>query len=180
MAQSTFQGPVRSLNGFMTQGPGSVVALNAAALTIDPAIHGGRTIIASYTAGTCTITLPAVDNSADGASSGPGSDPNNTSNIGVVYNIFVAATNTNTLKIRTTSSSPGDLFVGSLSSSLSAGASTLYVPNGSSNDVINLNGTTTGGIAGSYLTIQAVDTNKYLVQGDLIGSGTLATPFADA
>jgi len=61
----------------------------------------------------------------------------------------------------------------------SSGATYGYAP-GASNDVINLNGTTTGGIAGSTITVTVVAANKYLVQGVLLGSGSVATPFADA
>jgi hypothetical protein len=176
MAISTFQGPVRSLNGFISQGPGTTPALSGS-FTLDPVTHGGKTIFYSGTSG--TITLPLVNASLDPNQSGPGSDPNTSNNEGVVYTIFVSAATTGTLKIRTTSSTPGDLFVGGLVMALAGGAANLYVPNGSSNDVINLNGTTQGGIAGSYLTIVAIAANRYLVQGVLIGSGTLATPFAD-
>ena len=181
MGQSTFQGPVRSLNGLYTQGPGTVVPLTAATLTVDPATHGGRLIFVDVA--TTTITLPAVNVTADPATSGPGSDPNTANNQGVVYTFFIATTAT-AIKIRTTSSSPGDLFVGSLISgkdgTLTAGGTATFVPNGSSNDVISMAGTTTGGIAGSYITVVAVAANKYLVQGVLIGSGTLSTPFADS
>lgn len=177
MAVTTFQGPVRSLNGFIGQGPGMAPAVSGS-LTLDPAVHGGKVLYYSGTSG--TITLPAVNASGDAATSGPGSDPNNPNNEGVTYTIFVSAATTSTLKIRTTSSTPGDLFVGTLLMATAGGASNIYVPNGSSNDVINLNGTTTGGIAGSYLTITAIAANRYLVQGVLIGSGALATPFADS
>jgi hypothetical protein len=176
MAVTTFQGPVRSLNGFFAQGPGTAPAVSGS-LTLDPATHGGKTIYYSGTSG--TITLPAVNASADPVHTGPGSDPNSANNEGVTYTIFVSQATTSTLKIRTESSTPGDLFVGGLVMATAGGASNLYVPNGSSNDVINLNGTTTGGIAGSYLTITAIAANRYLVQGVLIGSGSLATPFAD-
>lgn len=177
MAIATFQGPVRSLNGFIAQGPGTILNVSGS-LTLDPFAHGGRTLYYSGTAG--TITLPAVNAAGDPASSGPGSDPNTLNNEGVLYTIYISQATTSTLKIRTFTSTPGDLFVGSLLMATAGGASSLYVPNGSSNDVISLNGTTTGGIAGSYLTILAVAPNRYLVQGVLIGSGTLATPFADA
>jgi hypothetical protein len=43
---------------------------------------------------------------------------------------------------------------------------------------VNLNGTTTGGIAGSTFTIYALSAGTSIVQGQLIGSSTLATPFA--
>jgi hypothetical protein len=176
MAISTFQGPVRSLNGFIAQGPGTALSVSGS-LTLNPATHGGRTIFYSGTSG--TITLPAVNVSNDPVHTGPGSDPDTSNNEGVAYTIFISAATTGTLKIRTTSSTPGDLFVGGLVMALAGGAANLYVPNGSTNDVINLNGTTQGGIAGSYLTIVAIAANRYLVQGVLIGSGTLATPFAD-
>ena len=48
------------------------------------------------------------------------------------------------------------------------------------NDVISLNGGTQGGDKFSYLEITALATAEYLVQGVLIGSGSLATPFADS
>ena len=48
------------------------------------------------------------------------------------------------------------------------------------NDVITLNGTTTGGLAGSMLTVTAIASAKYAVTGITLGSGTLVTPFADA
>jgi len=67
MGLSTFQGPVRSLNGFIGQGPGTVVVNNAATLTLDPLVHGGRIIV--ITAATTTITLPAVNVTADRAPS---------------------------------------------------------------------------------------------------------------
>jgi hypothetical protein len=181
MGQSTFQGPVRSLNGFYVQGPGNVVPLTTATLTVDPTSHGGRTIFVNVA--TTTITLPAVNVTADPTSSGPGADPNTLNNQGVQYTFFIATTAT-AVKIRTTSSSPGDLFVGSVITGkdnvLTAGGTATWVPNGSSNDVISLTGTTAGGIAGSYLSVVAVAANKYLVQGVLIGSGTLVTPFADS
>ena len=49
-----------------------------------------------------------------------------------------------------------------------------------SNDVISMNGGTTGGDAGSYVEATALATAEYLVQGVLVGSGSVATPFADS
>ena len=48
------------------------------------------------------------------------------------------------------------------------------------NDVISLNGSTTGGDKNSYVQVTALATAEYMVQGVLIGSGTIATPFADS
>jgi len=51
---------------------------------------------------------------------------------------------------------------------------------GASNDFINFNGSTTGGVAGSWVEIVAIAANKYMVNGIALGSGTVATPFADS
>jgi hypothetical protein len=50
----------------------------------------------------------------------------------------------------------------------------------STNDFINLNGGTTGGVAGTWIEIVAVAANKYMVTGVILGTGVVATPFADA
>ena len=48
------------------------------------------------------------------------------------------------------------------------------------NDFINLNGTTTGGVAGSWVQIVTIAANKYMVTGMVLGTGTVATPFANS
>ena len=48
------------------------------------------------------------------------------------------------------------------------------------NDVMTFNGTTTGGIVGSWIECTAIASAKYFVRAGLIGSGTIATPFANA
>ena len=55
-----------------------------------------------------------------------------------------------------------------------------FAANASSNDVMTMNGTTTGGIVGSWVECTAIGSAAYFVRGSLIGSGTIATPFADA
>jgi hypothetical protein len=52
MAISTFDGPVRSLNGFYSQGPGNVITLGATA-TLSVATHGGKILLVPAT---CAIT----------------------------------------------------------------------------------------------------------------------------
>ena len=48
------------------------------------------------------------------------------------------------------------------------------------NDVLSMNGTTTGGIVGSVITITALEEAQYLVHNTLIlGSGAISTPFSD-
>ena len=61
-----------------------------------------------------------------------------------------------------------------------AGTTTKAFAPGATNDVISMNGTTTGGDANSVVKVVALATAEYMVQGVLIGSGTVATPFADS
>jgi hypothetical protein len=98
-------------------------------------------------------------------------------NVGASFTFFIETT-ASALSIVTNGT---DKFVGSLLmvDTDTAGAATGYAP-ASSNDVITFNGTTTGGIAGTMVTVTVLAANKYLVQGVVLGSGTVATPFADA
>jgi hypothetical protein len=125
------------------------------------------------------LTLPSINTSTNDVTSGPGQDPNTANNQGVVYTIWVPTTiSTSSLKIGTDGT---DKFVGSVISvdTDSSGAVVGFTA-ASSNDFINLNGTTTGGVAGTWIQIVAVAANKYMVTGTVNGSGTVATPFADS
>ena len=179
MARTTFQGPVRSLGGVYQQGPASVVAITSST-TLNPVDHGGRIISVGGTlAADVTLTLPAIDVSTNPVTSGPGQDPSTTNNQGVVYTIWVPTTiATSSLKIGTNGT---DKFVGSVISvdTDSSGAVVGFTA-ASTNDYINLNGGTTGGVAGTWIQIVAVAANKYMVTGVVNGTGTVATPFADS
>ena len=179
MARTTFQGPVRSLGGIFQQGPASVVAITSST-TLNPVDHGGRIITVGGTlAADLTLTLPAINVSTDPSSSGPGQDPNTQNNEGVVYTIWVPTTiSTSSLKIGTNGT---DKYVGSVISvdTDSSGAVVGFTA-ASTNDYINLNGGTTGGVAGTWIQIVAVAANKYMVTGVVNGSGVVATPFADS
>ena len=50
--------------------------------------------------------------------------------------------------------------------------------NGTSNDILTLNATTTGGLAGGKFRVTAVDSTYWLIEGVLIGDGNLTTPFS--
>jgi len=179
MARTTFQGPLRSLGGIYQQGPNAVVAITAST-TLNPVDHGGRILTVGGTlAANVVLTLPAINTSANPSSSGPGQDPNTLNNEGVVYTIWVPTTiATSSLKIGTNGT---DKFVGTILGvdTDSTNALVAYTA-GSTNDFINFNGTTTGGVAGSWVEIVAIAANKYVVNGIALGSGTVATPFADS
>jgi hypothetical protein len=53
-----------------------------------------------------------------------------------------------------------------------------FAPNGSSNLVITMNGSTTGGKKGTWIELTATSATQWIVQGFLFGDGTLATPFS--
>ena len=177
MARSTFQGPVRSLGGLYQQGPATVVDITSST-TLSPEAHGGRIVaVGGSLAAALTLTLPAINVSTNPTTSGPGQDPSTINNEGVVYTIWVPTTiSTSSLKIGTDGT---DKFVGAVLSidTDSSGAAVGFVA-GASDDFINLNGTTTGGVAGTCIEIVAIAANKYMVKGSVLGSGTVATPFA--
>ena len=176
MATSTFQGPVRSLNGFYAQGPGAVINLPNATntITLDVATYGGRVIRTNDA--TLVITLPSLNATADPASAGPGSDPNSLNNMGVSFT-FLVETAATTWKIITAAS---QFLAGSL---LVIDTDTTDTVNGFAADSaatrsVNLNGTTKGGIIGSYVTVTALNATMWSVSGVAIGSGVIVTPFA--
>ncbi len=180
MARTTFQGPVRSLGGLYQQGPASVVEITSST-TLNPEEHGGRIISVGGTlASALTLTLPAINVSANPTTSGPGQDPSTANNAGVLYTIWVPTTiATSSLKIGTNGT---DKYVGSITMNDvdTDGAALVGFFAAAANDFINLNGTTTGGVAGSWVRIFAIAANKYMVEGTVLGTGTVATPFANS
>jgi hypothetical protein len=179
MARTTFQGPVRSLGGFYQQGPATTVEVTAS-VTLSPDSYAGRFISVGGTlASNVVLTLPAINTSANPTTSGPGQDPSTANNEGVTYTIWVPTTiATSSVKIGTNGT---DKFVGSLLSvdTDTSGAMVGFTA-AASNDFINLNGGTTGGVAGTWIQITAMAANKYMVTGVILGTGTVATPFADS
>ena len=178
MANTTFDGPVRSKNGFQSIGPGAVPALTLATdLTVKD--HAGRLVTMDPVGTPTAITIPAINASADSASAGPGSDPNNPSTIGTTFEILFTDDFTGTIKTATTD----DKFIGMVTLGIDASvAGKQFVP-ATANNEVNLNGeagasvATTGGLRGSYIKFTAVAANLYLVEGLLNATGSLATPF---
>ena len=157
MGTTTFSGPVRSERGFTAVGSTAVVATTAET-TLTYADHVGRIIEINDADG--AVTLPAITSDT----------------IGATYKFFVGTTASD-LDIKTDGT---DKFVGNLVLAAAATSQARGFAPAASNDVISMNGTTTAGIAGSVVEVTAIATAEYLVTGTLLGSGTLATPFADA
>lgn len=173
MANTTFDGPVRSKNGFINIGPGMTKSLTADT-TLTVADHAGRILLLNDADG--KFTLPSINVNADSAVAGPGSDPNNLNNIGASFYFYVETLATD-LDIKTDGT---DKFKGAIMIAVDDGAKKAFVP-AATNDVITMTGTTKGGIVGSVVQITAIDTATYLVHNSLlIGSGSIETPFADA
>ena len=171
MANTTFSGPVISKNGFIGTGPGSTVALTAnTSLTVND--HAGRILLTQDADG--IFTLPSINANANGATAGA-TDYNNLNNIGASFTFYVDLTATD-VQIVTDGT---DKFTGAAMIAVDNGAKKAFFP-AASNDVLSMNGTTTGGIVGSVIQVTALETAQYLVHNTLIlGSGTIATPFSD-
>ena len=180
MARTTFQGPLRSLGGIYQQGPAAIVDITSST-TLNPVDHAGRILaVGGSLAAALTLTLPTINVSTNPVTSGPGQDPNTANNEGVVYTIWVPTTiSTSSLKIGTDGT---DKYVGTIvmNDVDSDGAALVGFSAAAANDFINLNGTTTGGVAGSWVQIFAIAANKYMVTGTVLGTGTVATPFANS
>ena len=171
MANTTFSGPVISKNGFIGTGPGSTVALTAnTSLTVND--HAGRILLTQDADG--IFTLPSINANANGATAGA-TDYNNLNNIGASFYFYVDLTATD-VQIVTDGT---DKFTGAAMIAVDDGAKKAFFP-AASNDVLSMNGTTTGGIVGSVIQVTALETAQYLVHNTLIlGSGTIVTPFSD-
>lgn len=138
------------------------VVVTAATLTLNRQNHSGGTVVINRAAG-CTVTLPAATGSGD------------------TYTVVVGTTvSSNSTKIQVANSS--DTMAGHIVTGLATGAAGADFGEAltSTDDTITMNGTTTGGIAGSRVTLMDIADNLWLVDGALIGSGTLATSVSAA
>ena len=177
MANTTFSGPVISKNGFITTGPGATKTINSTglgasglALTVND--HAGRILISQDADG--IYTLPSINVNANGATAGT-TDYNNQNNIGASFYFYIDTTATDVQIV----TDGVDKFTGAAMIAVDDGAKKAFFP-GLSNDVLSMNGTTTGGIIGSVIQVTALENDQYLVHNTLIlGSGSIATPFSD-
>ena len=169
MAKSTFSGPVRSLAGFINAGYNSVVSLTANT-TITVASHAGRPLLCNDADGEFTLPSIVVTEPADKT------DPNQLANLGAQFT-FIVVTAATDMDITTDGT---DKFVGGSYTGIDDSAAGKSFISGASNDTFTQNGTTKGGLVGSIVVFTAMASAKYHVAGQLLGSGTLVTPFADA
>ena len=168
MAKSTFSGPVRSLAGLYGVGYNSVVSLTADT-TITVASHAVRPLLTNDADGVFTLPSIVVTEPDDKT------DPNQLCNLGAQFT-FIVVTAATDMDIVTDGT---DKFVGGVYTGVDDATGKTFI-SGSSNDVITQNGSTKGGLAGSIIRVTAIASAKYAVEGLILGSGTLVTPFADS
>jgi hypothetical protein len=135
-----------------------LVSAAAATLAVTVADHDQKVIVLNRAAGV-TATLPAA--------TGSGAVFRFTTGTAVTSNdnIIKVADNTDVMS--------GSLFV----TDQAAGTGTEFSTVAAS-DTITMNGGTTGGLAGGVLTLIDVAANLYAVDGNIIATGTEATPFS--
>lgn len=128
-----------------------------ASLTLDRDTHAGNVLKIDAAAG-MTVTLPA--------STGKGDE----------YTIFVGTTVTsNSYVIQVTGT---DIFAGGIALSTDIGGTNLLTA--ATTDTITMNGSTTGGLKGSFVKVKDVASGIWMLEGFLQCTGTEATPFSAA
>jgi len=173
MAKTTFAGPVYSKSGFITTGPANTVSLTADT-TLTVATHAGKILLTNDADG--KFTLPTINVTADSGVAGPGPSFDNLNNVGASFYFYVALAATD-MDILTDGT---DMFVGAINIGVTNGDYKTFIPGGT-DDTITMNGGTTGGLVGSVVQFTALADDEYLVHNsNLLGSSTIATPFATA
>lgn len=167
MATTKFKGVVNVVGGFETNGitlpfPGNTqsISVTAATVTLTAATHGGKVVVFNRAAGV-TATLPAATGS------------------GETFRIYVGTAITSNSGIVQVANS-SDTMIGFVLSTLAAGGTTFGESAGGTDDTITMNGSTTGGLAGSYIECVDWAANVWQVRGLLAGSGTLASALSAA
>lgn len=169
MAKTTFSGPVKSLAGFISAGNAAVVSLTADT-TLTVAAHSGKILLTNDEDG--KFTLPSIVATAPSRDD----DPNQTNNLGATFT-FVVVTAASDMDILTDTT---DKFVGGTYTGVNNATGKTFISDAANNDVITMNGSTQGGLAGSIVRVTAIASAKYAVEGIILGSGTLVTPFANS
>jgi|TARA_Y100000310_G_scaffold171987_2_gene172110 hypothetical protein len=136
---------------------GDPVAITASD-TLTAAEHAGRVVKADAAAG-LTVTMPAATGTGD------------------VYTIFFGTTvSSNDYIVQAASSS--DVFNGGVSISTNIAGVTMLAA--ATTDTITMNGSTTGGLVGSWVQLTDVASGVFMLDGFLCSTGTEATPFSAA
>jgi hypothetical protein len=194
MANSTFNGPVRSEGGFeqitVTAKTGAVTnnfdidSSGNVSGTGTLKLTGAANILSDYESITdATKTLTSADTGTTyGFNRAAGivvTLP--TPAAGITYQFLVETTFTGAGQIKTATTDGTDGFLGTafLFDTGEIGETDNFHP-ASSNDVIDLGAVEQGWLTGGFIRLTGVNTTTWFVEAFLMGDGTLATPFTDS
>ena len=194
MANTTFNGAVRSENGFKQISISSTTGAATDNFTVDSSgnvsgtgtlkLTGAANILSDYESITdATKTITSAD-------SGTIYGFNRAAGIvvtlptpaaGIEYTFLVETTFTGAGQIKTATTDGTDGFLGTafLFDTGEVGETDNFHP-ASSNDVIDLGAVEQGWLTGGYIKLLGVNTTTWWVEAWLMGDGTLATPFTDS
>jgi len=136
-----------------------IVASGAATVTIKPSQSGATFLFDAATGIIYTLPKPKK---------------------GLNYRFVVSVSVTSNNHKIVTDVTGTTLFYGSVWNTVAAGTGTQFFPNGSSHSALTMNGTTTGGLINTDITVTCLDSTHWQVDGTVMGSGTVATPFANS
>lgn len=146
-----------------------IVALNSINAVKAPTVVTGTTLALTAAANS---NKPVLQNSAAGATvSLPAAIGS-----GATFTIYVGTTITSNGLIINTAGT--DVFSGGILVMKGSDGTSLSETS-TANKTITYNGTTTGGIAGSYVTLFDGKAGQWQVRGNACASGTIATPFSN-
>lgn len=127
-----------------------------ATLALDEDTHAGTTVLLNKADG-ITVTLPASVGK------------------GAIYKFFVGTTFTSNGVIQVTTT---DIMQGGVAVSTDAAGVTILTA--ATSDTLTMNGSTTGGLKGSFVEFEDVSAGIWKVSGFLVSTGAEATPFSAA
>jgi len=194
MANSTFNGPVRSEGGFEQIRKASGTGTVTTNFDIDSSgnvsgtgtmkMTGATNLLKAYTSitdATYTVTT-AMSGTTFGFNRAAGIVATlPTPAAGLTYTFLVETTFTGAGQIKTATTDGTDGFLGTafLFDTGQIGETDNFHPT-SSNDVIDLGAVEQGWLTGGIIKLTGVNTTTWWVDAHLMGDGTLATPFTDS
>lgn len=129
-----------------------------ASTTLNRDTHAGNVVNLNAAAG-LTVTLPASNGKGD------------------IYEVFVLTTVTSNNYIIQVANST-DILAGAVH--LTTDIAGTSMPTSTTSDTITMNGSTTGGLRGTWLRFKDVSTGFWALEGGIICTGIEATPFSAA
>ena len=184
MANTTFNGPVRSENGFEQISVNSTTGTITTNLDVDSS--GNITTTGYVSAYDNVVSITAATYSVESTQSGAVFTLNRAAGIvvtlptaaaGLHYTFIVGTTFTGAGQINTDNAS--DLFSGfaQLFDPATAGDTNTFIPDASDDDTIDLGSAAQGWAVGGIIRLKATTAAVWHCEAFLHGDGTLATPF---